>query len=162
MFTYVNWKIWLFKMEFDVYLIFSVDSSPQGNIIRDSRPDIIAWPTPPNAHSNNSNNNNNNVNNNNNGGDSNGENNNQEQFSDEPPKLLSMLKVASSSKSTWSLALLFTFIKIDFVWVYRNELYRSDFKQFDLDRYDKKQIYIQKKRSVNECSCKSFTLGWWD
>ncbi|MCP9266479.1 M protein repeat protein [Dirofilaria immitis] len=31
--------------------------SPQTNVIRDSRPDIIAWPTPPNAQSVNSNNN---------------------------------------------------------------------------------------------------------
>ncbi|VDK79170.1 unnamed protein product [Onchocerca ochengi] len=52
--------------------------SPQANVIRDSRPDIIAWPTPPNAQS---------VNNNNNQGNS----------SEESTKLFSILKVASST-----------------------------------------------------------------
>ncbi|EJW78011.1 hypothetical protein WUBG_11079, partial [Wuchereria bancrofti] len=52
--------------------------SPQTNVIRDSRPDIIAWPTPPNAQSatNNS---------------------NQGNGSEESTKLFSILKVASST-----------------------------------------------------------------
>ncbi|KAM3727110.1 hypothetical protein ACO02O_03794 [Dirofilaria immitis] len=52
--------------------------SPQTNVIRDSRPDIIAWPTPPNAQS---------VNSNNNQGNS----------TEESTKLFSILKVASST-----------------------------------------------------------------
>lgn len=51
--------------------------SPQTNVIRDSRPDIIAWPTPPNAQSTN--------------------NNNQGNGSEESTKLFSILKVASST-----------------------------------------------------------------
>ncbi|CAG9536950.1 unnamed protein product [Cercopithifilaria johnstoni] len=52
--------------------------SPQANVIRDSRPDIIAWPTPPNVQSGNSNN-------------------NQGNSSEESTKLFSILKVASST-----------------------------------------------------------------
>uniref|UniRef100_A0A915PUY6 Protein FAM184A/B N-terminal domain-containing protein n=1 Tax=Setaria digitata TaxID=48799 RepID=A0A915PUY6_9BILA len=52
--------------------------SPQANVIRDSRPDIIAWPAPPNAQG---------CNNNNNQGSS----------AEEPTKLFSILKVASST-----------------------------------------------------------------
>lgn len=59
------------------------NTSPQGNVIRDSRPDIIAWPTPPNASI---------GNNNSSSGNS------EEHGSEEPTKLLSILKVASSSK----------------------------------------------------------------
>ncbi|KAK6109596.1 hypothetical protein QQG55_36625 [Brugia pahangi] len=52
--------------------------SPQTNVIRDSRPDIIAWPTPPNAQSGTNNN-------------------NQGNGSEESTKLFSILKVASST-----------------------------------------------------------------
>uniref|UniRef100_A0A0R3RI27 FAM184 domain-containing protein n=1 Tax=Elaeophora elaphi TaxID=1147741 RepID=A0A0R3RI27_9BILA len=52
--------------------------SPQANVIRDSRPDIIAWPTPPNVQSGNGNN-------------------NQGSSSEESTKLFSILKVASST-----------------------------------------------------------------
>uniref|UniRef100_A0A1I7VEM9 Trichohyalin n=1 Tax=Loa loa TaxID=7209 RepID=A0A1I7VEM9_LOALO len=52
--------------------------SPHASVIRDSRPDIIAWPTPPKAQSGNSNN-------------------NQGNSSEESTKLFSILKVASST-----------------------------------------------------------------
>ncbi|KAL3981421.1 hypothetical protein ACH3XW_43025 [Acanthocheilonema viteae] len=52
--------------------------SPQTNVIRDSRPDIIAWPTPPNVQTGNSNN-------------------SQGNSSEESTKLFSILKVASST-----------------------------------------------------------------
>lgn len=62
-------------------ILYSTEScgncSPQANIIRDSRPDIIAWPTPPNVQSANSNS-------------------NHGHSSEESAKLFSILKVATS------------------------------------------------------------------
>lgn len=55
--------------------VFSVDSPSQPTVIRDSRPDIAAWPTPPNAQNRNS----------------------HQETCDEPTKLINMIKVAAAS-----------------------------------------------------------------
>uniref|UniRef100_F1KRI0 Tag-278 n=1 Tax=Ascaris suum TaxID=6253 RepID=F1KRI0_ASCSU len=53
----------------------NVDSPSQPTVIRDSRPDIAAWPTPPNAQNRNS----------------------HQETCDEPTKLINMIKVAAAS-----------------------------------------------------------------